>query len=89
MANYSDSGPFWWRTDCSAKMNSIKEDRYWEISRTCGVSLLTFPEFFLVGGSLLVLCLYLDLCHKIIHINGYYVNWPVWVVSALSLTTPQ
>ena len=31
-------GPFWWGTDCSAKMNATKEDRYWEISRTCGVS---------------------------------------------------
>ena len=50
LGSHSDSGPFWWPTHCSTKMDSSEEDS----GRLAGHMGCHF-DFLLVGGSLLVL----------------------------------
>lgn len=51
----------YWCTHCSAKMDSRKQGRFWEVDRTCGISPFDLFPILPVGGGLLVPCSFLGL----------------------------
>ena len=54
LANYSDSGSFWWCVHCLAKMDASKEDSEKPVGHTACLSDLS--RILPVGGDLLVPC---------------------------------